>query len=53
MYGCDSERETFRSEDYSLKLIPVWSREGTGPGEIKQPNQIAIDNTTQHIFVAD
>ena len=43
----------FRSEDYSLKLSPVWSREGTGPGEIKSPMQIAIDNTTQNIFVAD
>ena len=43
----------FRSEDYSLKLSPVWSREGTGPGEIKNPMQIAIDNTTQNIFVAD
>ena len=43
----------FRSEDYSLKLRPVWSREGTGPGEIKRPIQIAIDNSTQNIFVAD
>ena len=43
----------FRSEDYSLKLRPVWSREGTGPGEIKSPMQIAIDNSTQNIFVAD
>ena len=43
----------FRSEDYSLKLRPVWSREGTGPGKIKDPMQIAIDNSTQNIFVAD
>ena len=43
----------FRSEDYSLKLSPVWSREGTGPSEIKRPMQIAIDYTTQNIFVAD
>ena len=43
----------FRSEDYSLKLRPVWSREGTGPGEIKDPMQIAIDNSTQNIFVND
>ena len=43
----------FRSEDYSLKLRPVWSREWTGPGEIKHPFQIAIDNSTQNIFVAD
>ena len=43
----------FRSEDYSLKLRPVWSREGTGPGEIKSPSQVAIDNSTQNIFVAD
>ena len=40
----------FKSEDYSLKLRPVWSR---GPGEIKNPMQIAIDNSTQNIFVAD
>ena len=43
----------FRSEDYSLKLSPVWSREGTGPGEIKDPRQITIDSTTQNIFVTD
>ena len=43
----------FRSEDYSLKLRPVWSREGTGPGEIRNPMQIVIDNSTQNIFVAD
>ena len=43
----------FRSEHYSLKVRPVWSREGTGPGEIKNPFQIAIDNQTQNIFVAD
>ena len=43
----------FRSDDYSLKLRPVWSREGTGPGEIEDPFQIAIDNSAQNIFVAD
>ena len=43
----------FRSEDYSLKLHPVWSREGSAPGEIISPLQIAIDNTTQNIFVTD
>ena len=43
----------FRSEHYSLNRRPVWSQEGTGPGEIKRPFQIAIDNTTQNIFVAD
>ena len=43
----------FRSEDYSLKLRPVWSQEGTGAGEIKRPMQIAIDYSTQNIFVAD
>ena len=43
----------FRSEDYSLKLRPVWFREGTGPGEIERPMQIAIDNSTHNIFVAD
>ena len=43
----------FRSQDYSLKLRPVWSREGTGPGEINHPFQIAINNSTQNIFVAD
>ena len=41
----------FRSEDYSLKLRPVWSREGTGPGEIKEPMQIAIDTTQHRIYL--
>ena len=43
----------FKSEDYSLKLRPIWSREGTEHGEIKDPMQIAIDNKTHNIFVAD
>ena len=42
-----------RSEDYSLKLRPVWSQKGTGPGAIKNPAQIGIDNSTQNIFVVD
>ena len=47
------KERSFRSEDYSPKLRPVWSREGTSPGEIECPFQIAIDNSTQNIFVAD
>ena len=43
----------FKSEDYSLKLRPIWSREGTEHGEIQDPMQIAIDNKTHNIFVAD
>ena len=43
----------FRSEDYFRKLRPVWSRKVTGPGEIKHPMQIAINNSAQNIFVAD
>ncbi|KAI6657347.1 hypothetical protein LOD99_95 [Oopsacas minuta] len=39
--------------DYSVKLWPVRSREGTGSAEIANPRQIAIDNKTQNIFVAD
>ena len=39
--------------DYSEKKCPVWSREGTGSAEITNPMQIAIDRTTQNIFVAD
>ena len=47
------KEKPLRSEDYSLKLRPVWCREGAGPGEIKSPFQLAIDNSTQNIFVAD
>ena len=43
----------FRSEDYSLKLYPVWSCEETGPGQLECPKQIAIDDTTHNILVAD
>ena len=43
----------FMTEDYSLKLRPVWFRDATGPGEIKLPRQIAVDSTTQNIFVTD
>ena len=43
----------FMTEDYSRKLRPVWSRDATTPGEIKNPMQLAIDSTTQNIFVTD
>ena len=41
--------------DYSVKVRPVWSRvtRGKGPDQISRPMQIAIDNTTQNIFVTD
>ena len=41
--------------DYSVKVRPVWSRVtgGKGPDQISSPMQIAIDNTTQNIFVPD
>ena len=41
--------------DYSLKVRPVWSRvtNGKGPNQISNPMQIAVDNTTQNIFVTD
>ena len=39
--------------DYSTKLCPLWSQEGTGSGQISDSKQLAIDDTTQNIFVAD
>ena len=41
--------------DYSVKVRPVWSRAAGGkcPDQISSPMQIAIDNTTQNIFVTD
>ena len=39
--------------DYSVKKLPVWSRVGTGSSQITDPSQIAIDDVTQRIFVAD
>ena len=47
------KKRPFRSEDYSLKLRPVWFCEGRGPGKFECPMQIAIDGTTQNIFVVD
>ena len=39
--------------DYSMKLCPVWSHEGTGSCWINDPRQLVIDDTTQNISVAD
>ena len=39
--------------DYSAKKCPVWSHDGTRSGEITNPMQLAIDDKTQNIFVAD
>ena len=43
----------FRTEDYSLKLRPVWYHEGTGSSVIEDPRQLAIDTISGNIFVAD
>ena len=43
----------FRTEDYSLKLRPVWYHEGTGSRVIKNPYQLAIHSISGNIFVAD
>ena len=43
----------FRTEDYSLKLRPVWYHEGTASSVIKNPRQLAIDTESGNIFVAD
>eukprot|EP00800_Vazella_pourtalesii_P005875 TRINITY_DN1705_c0_g1_i4.p1 TRINITY_DN1705_c0_g1~~TRINITY_DN1705_c0_g1_i4.p1 ORF type:complete len:385 (-),score=104.96 TRINITY_DN1705_c0_g1_i4:14-1168(-) len=42
----------FRTEDYSLKLRPVWFHEGTGSSVIKGPYQLAIHTKSGNIFVA-
>ena len=39
--------------DYSVRKCPVWSHDGTVSGEINKPRQLAIDDKTQNIFVAD
>ena len=43
----------FRTEDYSLKLRPVWYHEGTGSRVIENPRQLAIHPISGNIFVAD
>ena len=43
----------FRTEDYSLKLRPVWYHEETGSSVIKDPWQLAIHTNSGNIFVAD
>ena len=39
--------------DYSARKCPVWSHDGTVSGEITFPQQLAIDDKTQNIFVTD
>ena len=39
--------------EYSTKLCPVWYHHVTGSDRISAPYQLAIDDTTQNIFVAD
>ena len=43
----------FRTEDYSLKLRPVWYHKGTRSSVIENPRQIAIHPISGNIFVAD
>ena len=43
----------FRTEDYSLKLRPVWYHGGTRSSVIENPQQLAIHPISGNIFVAD
>ena len=43
----------FRTEDYSLKLRPVWYHVGTDYSVIEDPRQLAIDTKSGDVFVAD
>ena len=43
----------FRTEDYSLKLRPIWCHERTGSSVIEDPRQLAIDIASGNIFIAD
>ena len=43
----------FITEDYSLKLRPVWYHEGTDSSVFEDPQQLAIDSNSGNIFVAD
>ncbi|KAI6649502.1 hypothetical protein LOD99_11867 [Oopsacas minuta] len=47
------KEKPFRTEDYSRKLRPVWSHEGTGPNRIDWPQQIAIDPISENIYIVD
>ena len=47
------EKRPFRTEDYSLKLRPVWYHEGTASSVIEDPYQLAIHTESGNIFVAD
>ena len=48
-----TKKGPFRTEDYSLKLRPVWYHEGTGSSVIKNPQQLAIHEGSGNIFVTD
>ena len=39
--------------DYSAKMCSVWFSDGRGASEISGPMQLAIDDTSQNIFVTD
>ena len=47
------EVKHFRTEDYSLKLCPVWYHKGTDSSVIENPQQLTIDIKSGNIFVAD
>ena len=47
------QERPFRTEDYSLKLRPVWYHEGAGSSVIVAPEQLAIDTKSGNIFVTE
>ena len=46
------KKRPFRTEDYSLKLRPVWYHEGTD-SSVLSPQQLAIHEVSGNIFVTD
>ena len=47
------KKRPFRTEDYSLKLRPVWYYEGTGSSVFVDPRQLVMHNQSGNIYVAD
>ena len=47
------KKRPFGTEDYSLKLRPVWQHEETGSSVIKDPQQLATHNVSGNIFVVN
>ena len=53
LYAVDQGRTRIVKFDQNFKSLAVWGKKGSGDGEFDDPTSVAVDSTTNKVYVAD